>query len=187
MSVSDKMWEPIIDASENPKLQLYKSNAAWINIHLRNLNIGMKKVNIWLTFAIGVSLLSSCVPIIHTKKIVNFKNITNDTLVIGASHYNNVDSVKCMLWPRYVDSSMKSKELPLWNNINSSQYVIYPDSICGINADFISYNYDCYFFLIKWKDIKKHSWNEIRTQKMFYCLIVKKKNEYDFLKTVNYR
>ena len=79
-------------------------------------------------------LLLSCVPIIHTKFVVNFRNCTNDTLIIGASHYDNIDSVDYQLWPRYLltDSEINTAGVILWDGINVSRVIIYPDSICGV-------------------------------------------------------
>lgn len=136
------------------------------------------KRNLLECISIIICLLSSCV--YDVGHIVGFKNCTNDTLFIGASHYNNIDSVNYQVFPMYLldDSSLDSTEIILWRGENVSKEFVYPDSLVGIDAFDLFYNADtCYFFLIKYADAKKYSWDEIRAKKLFRKWIVTKNAE----------
>jgi len=41
-----------------------------------------------------IQLLSACVPVFCTVYSMKVKNSTRDTLIIGASRYNSIDSVR---------------------------------------------------------------------------------------------
>ena len=134
------------------------------------------------------------------RRTTGFKNCTNDTLFIGASHYDNIDSVDCQLEPRYHrkpdNSILDSTDVSLWEIkvVRSGDYYvnfipckygyIYPDSICSLDDCYlndIDTSDTCYFFLIKWSDAKKYSWDEIREQKLYRKWVVTrdKKGEFD--------
>ena len=84
-------------------------------------------------------LMFSCIPIIHIKYIADFQNLTQDTLIIGASNYNNIDSMKNFLWSGY-DILNHNKFVikdSIWKGFEMYKYIILPDSICGINEDFL--------------------------------------------------
>ena len=142
------------------------------------------------TVLIILGLFSSCVMDFACNAC--FKNCTNDTLLIGASHYNNIDSVKYVVWG---GSSLDSKPDTLLKNGDlyfESRDVVYPDSTCAIDEYLLKKNDTCYFFLIKWSDAKRYSWDEIREQKRYRKWIVtrNKKGEYDekirYLDSVDY-
>ena len=117
-----------------------------------------------------LGLVSSCIPMCDSKTIAVFTNCTNDTLFIGASHYNTIDSVECQLRPTYlpIDNSLYSSKITLWNGIDVQSDIIYPDSTFTIDGNYLFNNTDtCYFFLIKWKDAKDYSWNEIRMMRLY--------------------
>ena len=55
-----------------------------------------------LFFAGSILLIvQSCIPVICSRQEVIFKNMTQDTLWVGVSHYNCIDSVKSSAWPNY--------------------------------------------------------------------------------------
>ena len=120
-----------------------------------------------------------------------FNNCTKDSLFVGASHCNNMDSMDYILSPRYIYSAggLDSVEFSLLKGSNPSfcfdeRDIIFPDSICFIDIDYLFDNDKidtCYFFLIKWSDAKKYSWDEIRDKKMYHTWIVarNKNGEYD--------
>jgi hypothetical protein len=134
------------------------------------------------------------------RRVIDFKNCTNDTLFVGASHCDNIDSIDCQLEPRYhhitENSILDSTDVSLWEIkvVKTGDYYvdfipckygyIYPDSIGSIDD---CYLYDkgkpdtTYFFLIKWSDAKRYSWDEIRKKKLYRRWIVAKdkKGEYD--------
>lgn len=122
-----------------------------------------------------LGLFSSCIPICDSRTVAIFKNCTNDTLYIGASHFDMIDSVDCQLQPAYLvkDSDTFSSKVTLWNGVDIRGSIVYPDSSFTIDGNYLFNNTDtCYFFLIKWKEAKKHSWDEIRTKKIYRRRVV---------------
>ena len=162
------------------------------------MNITKKNRYLLVCISVIVSLLSSCIPVMDYGEAfqVRFKNCTNDTLFIGASHYNDIDSVYYQLNP-IADFSVgiNTKNISLWNNLNNKnefkkntlpdyyeREVVLPDSLCGIKPDILFLNSDtCYFFLIKYEDDKNNSWDEIRAKKLYkkWKVVRKKYGGYD--------
>ena len=136
--------------------------------------------------------------------LVGFKNCTNDTLVIGESYYDNIDSV----WFGPIDVDRLSKE-SLFTSIdsilldinkdylescefydeenitpeeltekNKEGMITYPDSLFFVNEYRL---FDRYFFLIKLEDAKNHSCDEIRAKKLYkkWKVVRKKYGGYD--------
>lgn len=135
--------------------------------------------------------LYSCIPIIHNKTLAVFTNCTNDTVYIGVSYYNNIDSVYEQANPHYIYASNKGIDnagISLWNRINfKSDNFVLPDSTCSTDADFLFHDTDtCYFFVIKLKDAKRHSWAEICKMNLFYKQTVIKDAEGNFDKNIRY-
>ena len=120
-----------------------------------------------------------------------FKNCTNDTLFIGASHYDNVDSVEFLVNPNYnihANSDLDTTNISLWKGtfVRGNSF-IYPDSTCAINSNYLFQEKDtCYFFLIKWGDAKRYSWDEIRTRKIFRRWIVIRDTAGKFDRNIRY-
>ena len=140
-------------------------------------------------YLIVILLFSSCLPVYDSKVIAVFVNNTVDTLFIAAAHYDNIDSVECQLYPRYVqpDSAFDALPISLWNKVYVEGNHVYPDSSCTINGDYLFNEYDsCYFFLIKWKDAKKYSWNEIRSKKLYHRMVVARDKNGKFNTDIKY-
>ena len=79
--------------------------------------MSMSKINLFVCISIAICSLSSCIPIIHTRVLAVFKNCTNDTVYIGVSHYDNIDSIEAQLAPCYdipVNSNLDTAEISLW-------------------------------------------------------------------------
>lgn len=159
-----------------------------LQYHLRTLLLISKVI---LGSTLIILLLTSCLPIMHSRVMAVFKNCTNDTLYIGVSHYDNIDSIITQLIPCYempIDSNLDTAEISLWQErvIKSEDIFygdqsvcvfkdcyIYPDSTCIIDANYLVNNTDtCFFFLIAWKDAKQYSWDEIRNRKLYHRMIV---------------
>lgn len=139
---------------------------------------------------------SSCT---SCQRYSNFKNCTNDTLFIGASHYDNIDSVDRQLDPLYYiaeKSILDTTDISLWERrtkktddyywdfIPCKYWYIYPDSICSIDYYYLNGKDtpdSCYFFLVKWSDAKQYSWDEIRENKLYRKWVITrdKNGEYD--------
>lgn len=151
------------------------------------MKIDKKYRNLLGSIAIILGLFSSCIPICDSRTIAIFTNRTNDTLFIGASHYDTIDSVDCQLQPAYlpIDSGLYPPMVTLWKDINVQANIIYPDSLFTIDGNYLFNNTDtCYFFLIKWKDAKQYSWDEIRIKKLYYRRIVVRDCNGKFDKTI---
>ena len=145
------------------------------------MNTNKRKISILGAVLVFICLFSSCV--LDMSKRLYFINYTNDTLLIGASHYDCIDSVDFMLSPGYL--SVESDRDTLWKDdclYFESSCVIHPDSTCFIDYYYLSYKTDtCYFFLIKWSDAKRCTWDEIRKNKLYRKWVVTrdKNDEYD--------
>ena len=155
------------------------------------MNIDKKNTNLLGVTLIILCVLSSCRPIIDSRVDAIFKNCTNDTLFIGASHYDNVDSVEFLVNPNYnilANSDLDTTDISLWQGAFArANSFIYPDSTCAINANYLYQDKDtCYFFLIKWGNAKRYSWDEIRTQKIFRRWIVIRDTAGKFDKNIRY-
>lgn len=124
-----------------------------------------------------VCLLFSCVLTVDTKVMALFKNCTNDTIYIGASHYADIDSVDEQVQALYApvgNSDFDTTNIRLWEGIDfHSDGFVLPDSMCAIGADYLFRQSDtCYLFLIKLADAKKYSLKEIRTNKTYHMWMV---------------
>ena len=148
-----------------------------------------------------VCFFSSCT---SCQRYSNFKNCTNDTLFVGASHYDNIDSVDCQLDPHYYipeNSILDTTDVSLWERrtkktddyywdfIPCKYWYIYPDSICSIDYYYLNdkdKSDTCYFFLIKWSDAKKYSWDEIRKNKLYRKWVVMRDTNGEFDTNIRY-
>ncbi len=147
----------------------------------------IKISNLWSGILIYLSAILSCIPpVCPTRHDVRFKNCTNDTLFIGASNYDHIDSVKLLVNPEYSLVSIRNidaVDISLWKgDFVDSESFVYPDSMCSINADYLFNNSNtCYLFLVRWKDAKRYSWDEIRVKKLYRkCIVTRKENgEFD--------
>lgn len=149
--------------------------------------MNMIRINLFVCIYIVICSLSSCIPITHSRVLAVFKNCTNDTLFIGASHYDMIDSVDYQLQPTYlpIDSGLYPSKVMLWNGIDVQRDIVYPDSLFTIDGNYLFNNTDtCYFFLIKWKDAKNHSWDEIRMKKLYRRRIVVRNYDGKFNQTI---
>ena len=100
-----------------------------MNMHIRNIH---KKT--FVCISVIASLLSSCVMDFETN--VHFKNCTNDTLFVGVSSYNNIDSAYCLLKPLlwYNEDSRlyNNKDYCLWNDNHAGEKKNI-SRFCGLN------------------------------------------------------
>lgn len=119
-----------------------------------------------------------------------FKNCTEDTLLIGASQYNDIDSVIYIAERVYSPegSSPCDSMLTIWKkNINEIN-CIYPDSLCAIDGNYLFNNTDtCYFFLIRLDIAKKFSLDEIRSLKLYNRWTAVKGEDGKFNNSIYYR
>ena len=164
------------------------------------MKIYKKKRSLLVCFSVIAFLLSSCLPVMDSVTLVGFKNCTNDTLIIGESDYDNIDSV----WFDYIHINRLSKEplLTLIDSIllddsknyleswefydeedkaitptelaekNREEIIVYPDSLYFVNEYLL---FDKYFFLIKLEDAKNYSLDEIRAKKLYKKWVIERK------------
>ena len=161
-----------------------------------------KKLFFLGSWLLTLSLLSSCMPGCDWGTLVLFKNCTKDTLFIGASQFDKIDSVDSQLFPDYnklANSSLDTTGVSIWKNIEKNYgkgfiYIkfwkdcfIYPDSMCTIKRNHLFIDNDtCYFFLVRWKDAKQYSWDEIRAKKLYKRWITAKNKDGDCDRNIRY-
>ena len=118
-----------------------------------------------------------------------FVNSTNDTLFICPSHYNDIDSIYDRAFPFYSQSSYKD-DMEVLFEVNGlyihNDEAILPDSTCRTDYYLLHKTDTCYFFLIKWSDAKKYSWDEIREQKRYHTWIVARDKNGNYDKNIRY-
>ena len=141
---------------------------------------------------IGVGLFISCLFFSCVMDYVRnefFVNSTNDTLFICPSHYNDIDSIYDRAFPFYSQSSRKD-DMDVLFEVNGlymhNNEAILPDSTCRTDYYLLRKTDTCYFFLIKWSDAKKYSWDEIREQKRYHTWIVTKDKNGEYDKNIRY-
>ena len=144
--------------------------------------------------------LSSCIPPIDSKCVVCFRNCTTDTLYIVASRKKNIDSIDNQLTPDYDiydNIRLDTTNISLWKEkIIKNSYImarkdcfVYPDSGCVIDYNYLNdkdTSDTCYFFLIKWSDAKRYSWDEIRANKLYRKWIVTKDEDGNYDTNIRY-
>ena len=166
------------------------------------MTVSIKKIGLFWSCLLTLSMLSSCIPGCDWGTLLIFKNCTQDTLFIGASQYNNIDSVDCQLFPDYnklANNSLDTTGTSLWKNIEKPYgkgfvYIkfwkdgyIYPDSTCTIKENRLFEDNDtCFFFLVKWKDAKQYSWDEIRAKKLYRRWVTVKNKDGDCDRNIRY-
>ena len=175
------------------------------------MNMSKKNRNLLVCISVIAFLLSSCLPVMDSVTLVGFKNCTNDTLIIGESDCNDIDSV----WWFGERFERPSKE-PLLTSIDSilldvsknyleswefydeedkaitptelaeknrEEIIVYPDSLYFVNEYLL---FDKYFFLIKLEDAKNYSLDEIRAKKLYKKWVIERKMFGRFDRNIKY-
>lgn len=148
----------------------------------------MNKKNI---FVIAVFVFSSCIPICDSKTEVGFRNCTGDTIYVGISSCNNFDSIYYQLSSTYEfeDSVVDYNSGILINDYDFYRHCVIaaPDSLCFFADSQLFVNSDTsYFFLIKYRDTKIYSWDEIRAKKLYGRCIVTRNTDGEFDRNIQY-
>ena len=141
-------------------------------------------------FIVLCTILSCIPPICSSRHAAIFQNKTNDTLLICVSRYDCIDSMLFILSPlyRHADNNQGSADIAQWEGITikDTDYVS-PDSLCRTDAEALFVSQDtCYFFLVKWKDVKKYSWDEIRAKKLYRRWVTVKNKDGDCDRNIRY-
>ena len=127
------------------------------------------------------------------KVLAVFKNCTKDTLYIGASNDNNINNVEAIIehYNEPADSTLDTTGISLWNE-NWAPYIsnsyVCPDSSCCYSGDDRLFGNPVprYFFLIKYKDAKNHSLDEIRAKKLYKKWVTVRNKEGEFDRNIKY-
>ena len=117
-----------------------------------------------------------------------FVNCTNDTLFICPSHCNDIDSIYDRAFPLYSQSRCMDDCVLLEVNglyIHNNEAIL-PDSTCRTNYYLLRKTDTCYFFLIKWSDAKRYSWDEIRELKLYRKWIVTRDKDGNYDRNIRY-
>ena len=117
-----------------------------------------------------------------------FVNCTNDTLFICPSHCNDIDSIYDRAFPLYSQSRCMDDYVLLEVNglyIHNNE-AIFPDSTCWTNYYKLRKTDTAYFFLIKWSDARKYSWDEIRKKKLYRKWVATRNKKDEYEKNIRY-
>ena len=117
-----------------------------------------------------------------------FVNCTNDTLFICPSHCNDIDSIYDRAFPLYSQSRCMNDYVLLEVNglyIHNSE-AIFPDSTCRTDYYLLRKTDTTYFFLIKWSDARKYTWDEIRKNKLYRKWVATRNKKDEYEKNIRY-
>lgn len=117
-----------------------------------------------------------------------FVNCTNDTLFICPSHCNDIDSIYNRAFPLYSQSRCMDDYVLLEVNglyIHNNE-AIFPDSTCRTDYYKLRKTDTTYFFLIKWSDARKYSWDEIRKNKLYRKWVATRNKKDEYEKNIRY-
>ena len=118
-----------------------------------------------------------------------FVNCTNDTLFICPSHCNDIDSIYDRAFPLYSQSSCKD-DMNVLLEVNGlyihNNEAILPDSTCRTDYYLLRKTDTAYFFLIKWSDARKYSWDEIRKKKLYRKWVATRNKNDEYEKNIRY-
>ena len=117
-----------------------------------------------------------------------FVNCTNDTLFICPSHCNDIDSIYDRAFPLCSQSRCMDDDVLLEVNglyIHNNE-AIFPDSTCMTDYYLLRETDTTYFFLIKWSDARKYSWDEIRKNKLYRKWVATRNKKDEYEKNIRY-
>ena len=143
----------------------------------------IKIIVLLMTFC--MLLLDSCIPGWDTMERMSIKNRTTDTLLIGASFSNNIDSVYINEYGgrlRFLSRTW-AKWDSTWTEINDKGMLeirmndyIPQDSTAdyAVAGALFSHNkeHKAYFFIIKLETARNHTWAEICRDRLYDTLFV---------------
>ena len=153
-----------------------------------NSNKKMRQIFKCLVLSLLICMFQSCVPVLDYFEVIRFKNCTSDSLYIGASLHDNIDSVFdfldscCPLSENYAENVDT-----LWNVRVFVEDFVCPDSLGSLYRDNkINHADTCYFFLVKYSDSRYYSWDEIRTKKLYGKCIVTRNADGELDRNIRY-
>lgn len=118
-------------------------------------------------------ILSSCIPVFDTVHSIRVRNCTHDTLLIGKSLYNSIDSVDAFLETSNDTAFSSFTSINKSGRLNIHGNLILPDSIGRTTySSFINHNHIGYLFIIKLSNARKYTWNDICKRKLYDIKVV---------------
>ena len=150
------------------------------------------KMGVLAACLVAFNLLNACVPIIHSRHTAWFKNVTGDTLLVGVSCFDNIDSVFWFVEPASNMCSVKDSDLFADSLTKELKFqlnqLVYPDSMCYTSEESMFMHDDtCYFFLFKFRDINHNSWKEICAKKLYHKWMVVRDRDGNFDRDIKYK
>ena len=151
------------------------------------MNTNRRNISILGAVLVVICLLSSCVMDYARNEF--FVNCTNDTLFICPSHCNDIDSIYDRAFPFYSQSSCKD-DMNVLLEVNGlyihNNEAIFPDSTCRTDYYLLRKTDTAYFFLIKWSDARKYTWDEIRKNKLYRKWVATRNKKDEYEKNIRY-
>jgi len=161
---------------------LYVTKIFLVILHIIISRKTMKRIILSMTSCL--LLLASCLPMC-TMESMRIKNCTTDTLLIGASFSNNIDSVYINIYGgrlRFLPRTWAKCDYT-WTTINEkgmleirSQDYIPQDSTANYaeSGSLFSHNkeHKGYLFVIKLETARNHTWAEICNEHLYDTLFV---------------
>ena len=161
---------------------LYVTKIFLVILHIIISRKTMKRIILSMTSCL--LLLASCLPMC-TMESMRIKNCTTDTLLIGASFSNNIDSVYINIYGgrlRFLPRTWAKCDYT-WTTINEkgmleirSQDYIPQDSTADYaeSGSLFSHNkeHKGYLFVIKLETARNHTWAEICNEHLYDTLFV---------------
>ena len=145
-------------------------------------------------FVFAISLLASCIFVYDSMELIKITNRTNDTILIGWSDYETIDSVKYLLnrWGAKYDSTWTKIDYCDTIKISNSDLIPHDSSGCyGAPELFThSYKHKVYFYIITLETARSNTWGGICRNHLYDSLAVSremlgKDNDYEYTVTVN--
>ena len=132
----------------------------------------VSRITIASTFLI-CQMLSSCIHVFDTVHCVRVKNCTRDTLLIGRSLYNSIDSVEAFLEASTDTAFSSFTSIDESGHLNIHGNLILPDSIGRTTyLSLFNHNHTGYLFIIKLSIARKCTWSDICKNKLYDIKVV---------------
>lgn len=132
----------------------------------------VSRITIASTFLICQVLLS-CIPGFDTIHSIRVRNCTCDTVIIGGSLYNCIDSVDVFLETSNNTAFSSFTSIDESRLLNIHGNLILPDSIGRTTySSLFNYNHKGYLFIIKLSNARKYAWRDICKHKLYDIKVV---------------
>lgn len=132
----------------------------------------VSRITIASTFLI-CQMLSSCITGIDTIHSIRFRNCTRDTLIIGGSLYNCIDSVDVFLEASNDTAFYGFTSIDVSGHLNIHGNLILPDSIGRTTySSLFNHNHTGCLFIIKLSNARKYKWVDICKHKLYDIKVV---------------